>query len=116
MHTDERREALQQLDHAWKHAAVGATEQAEQYVWRAVQLLDRAVGSQEGVGATMRREVAALAQRHHPVGPAPELLGLGVSGLEPAVLDKAQHQVAHQGFAMSRGAIELPARVKVTHR
>ena len=43
MHTDERREALQQLDHAWKHAAVGATEQAEQYVCRALELLDHAV-------------------------------------------------------------------------
>ena len=43
MHTDERREALQQLDHAWKHAGVGATEQAEQYVCRALELLDHAV-------------------------------------------------------------------------
>src|ERR1700691_959357 len=80
------------------------------------QLFDRAMRSQEGIGAPMGGEVAALAQRHHPVGPAPQLLGLGVSGFEPAVLDKAQHQVAHQSLAMGRGAIELAARVKVTHR
>src|SRR5438046_2112463 len=57
------------------------------------QFLDRAVGPKERVGAPMRREVAALAQRYHPVGPSPQLLGLGVGSFEPAVLDKAQHQV-----------------------
>ena len=43
MHIDMRREALQQLDHAWKHAALGSTEQAEQYVCRALELVDRAL-------------------------------------------------------------------------
>jgi hypothetical protein len=39
-------EALQH--HAWEHAAAGTTEQAEQYVWRTLQLLDRAVVQYHG--------------------------------------------------------------------
>jgi hypothetical protein len=65
MHTDERREALQQLDHAWKYAAVGATEQAEQYVCRALGLLDHAVAQRHGP-----RIFVQMVQRHIEEGRA----------------------------------------------
>src|SRR5215469_7855576 len=96
------------------YAGVAARAFLEARRYLVEQFLDRAVRAQKRIGPAMRREVAALAQRHHPIGPAPQFLGLGVRGLEPPVLDEAQDEIAHQGFAMGRGAIELAARVKVT--
>src|SRR6185312_7866670 len=62
-----------------------------------------------------RRQIAALTQRHHAIGESTQLLRLSLSGLEPLMFNQGQHQVAEQGLAMSRRAIQLAALIHVTH-
>src|SRR5208283_379554 len=80
------------------------------------QLLDRLVRLQRGEGAAPRGEIVLLAERDHPVGDAAQFLGLGVGRLDSFVADQREHHIFEQRLAMRRGAIELAARVEMTHQ
>src|SRR5215472_15244300 len=103
--------AMTELDHA-RVAAAALFEARRDLV---EELFYRLVRLQRREGAAARGEVALLAERDHPVGDSAQFLGLGVGGRDPLVADQRQHHVLEQRLAMRRGAIELAARVEVTH-
>src|SRR6059058_2937616 len=61
-------------------------------------------------------EVTALTERDHLLCEWLDRLGLGLRGLDPAVLDQRARQVRVQGLTVRRVATELLACATVTHQ
>ena len=60
-------------------------------------------------------KVAALAERDHLLREGLDRLGLGLGGLDPAVLDQRTREVRVQGLTVRRVAAELLACATVAH-
>src|SRR5580704_131656 len=104
--------AMTELDHA-RIAAIAILEARRDLV---EQLLDRIVRLQGRERAPARGEIVLLAERDHPVRDSPQLLGLGIGRFDSLVTNQREHHVLEQRLTMRRGAIELAARIKMTHQ
>src|SRR5580700_3101703 len=103
---------MTELDHA-RVAAVAILEARRDLV---EQLLDRLMRLQGRKGAPSRGEIILLAERDHPVRDSPQFLGLGIGRLDSLVTNQREHHVLEQRLTMRRGAIELAARIEMTHQ
>src|SRR3984885_14365561 len=102
---------MTELDHP-RVAAVAILEARRDLV---EQLLDRLMRLQRRKRAAAGGEIVLFAERDHPVRDAAQFLGLGIGGLDSLVTNQREHHVLEQRLAMRRGAIELAARIKMTH-
>src|ERR1700691_581721 len=80
------------------------------------QLLDRLMRLQGRECAPARGEIVLLAERDHPVRDSAQFLGLWIGGLDSLVSNQREHHIFEQRLAMRRGAIELAARIEMTHQ
>src|SRR5262249_8171895 len=79
------------------------------------QLADDGAAADEGQRLAGGVQGVALAERDHALGPAAQLLGLGVGGLQVLVLQQRRDQIAEERAPVRAGSIELTAAFEVSH-
>jgi hypothetical protein len=77
--------------------------------------VDDGLVSHDSHGLSSSVKVTAFGQGNHPVGPALQLLGLGIRRPNPTMLKKGSHHVTEHGITMASRTVQFFSRFLMPH-